>query len=76
MPTNFQLQIENGIFIKSWVGDTKDTVLKDMIPMLVGNFYEDYACKSAGDLRVMVKAAKDAEVKKKEENFTLLNLSA
>lgn len=75
MPTNFQLQTENGIFIKSWVGDIKDTVLKDMIPMLLGNFYEDYACKSGGDLRAMVKATKDAEAKKKEENFTLLNMS-
>ena len=36
MPANFQLQQENGIFIKSWVGEPKDTVLKEMANFLIG----------------------------------------
>ena len=32
---NFKLQPENGIFIKSWTGDTEDTVLADITPVLV-----------------------------------------
>jgi CTD small phosphatase-like protein 2 len=75
MPSNFQLQPENGIFIKSWVGDAKDTILKDMIPMLCGIFYIDYASKTPMDIRNALKAAKDGENKKKEEAFALLNLS-
>jgi len=34
MPSNFQLQPDNGIFIKSWVGDVNDRVLVDMGEML------------------------------------------
>ena len=34
MPSNFQLQADNGIFIKSWVGDVNDRVLVDMGEML------------------------------------------
>jgi CTD small phosphatase-like protein 2 len=30
MPSNFQLQPDNGIFIKSWVGDVSDSVLLEM----------------------------------------------
>lgn len=31
---NFILQKDNGIFIKSWYDDPKDTELKDLIPLL------------------------------------------
>jgi CTD small phosphatase-like protein 2 len=32
---NFQLQPENGIFIKSWFTDEKDTALFELAPLLV-----------------------------------------
>ena len=31
---NFQLQIENGILIKSWFDDPYDTALSELSPML------------------------------------------
>lgn len=31
---NFQLQPDNGIFIKSWFDDTKDTALSELAPLL------------------------------------------
>ena len=34
MPSNFQLQQENGMFIKSWVGDLSDRVLVEMAEVL------------------------------------------
>lgn len=34
---NFQLQPDNGIYIKSWYDDPKDTALKRLCPLLIGN---------------------------------------
>ena len=34
MPDNFRLQPENGIGIKTWLNDGKDTTLRDLIPIL------------------------------------------
>ena len=33
---NFQLQPNNGIFIKTWTEDLKDTSLSDLTPLLKG----------------------------------------
>ncbi len=33
---NFQLQPENGIFVKSWFEDPKDIVLSELSPLLKG----------------------------------------
>jgi len=33
---NFQLQLENGIMIKTWVGDPEDTALYELAPLLAG----------------------------------------
>ena len=35
VPDNFKLQKYNGIIIKSWINDPKDTALKDMIHFLL-----------------------------------------
>jgi CTD small phosphatase-like protein 2 len=35
---NFQLQPDNGIFIKSWFDDMSDTALSELAPLLKGNF--------------------------------------
>ena len=75
MPANFQLQQENGIFIKSWVGDTKDAVLKDIASLLIGKFYSDIAKNKNNDIRQAIKNIRDAARKKKEEENPLLNLS-
>ena len=32
---NFQLQPQNGIFIKSWFDDPTDTALRDLLPILL-----------------------------------------
>ena len=34
---NFQLQPDNGIFIKSWFDDMSDTALSELAPLLKGN---------------------------------------
>jgi CTD small phosphatase-like protein 2 len=36
MPENFQLQPDNGIFIKSWMGELNDRALRDLLPLLRG----------------------------------------
>ena len=74
MPNNFKLQQENGIFIKSWIGDTKDLALKELVEMLVGMDYLEIAKNSGNDLRRAVKAAKE-KAKKKDNDEALLNLS-
>ncbi len=33
---NFQLQPDNGIFIKSWFDDPTDTALQELAPLLIG----------------------------------------
>ena len=35
---NFQLQPDNGIFIKSWFDDMSDTALSELAPLLKGQF--------------------------------------
>ena len=42
MPQNFNLQKENGIFIKSFYGDDNDdTALIDLAPILIGFNYSN-----------------------------------
>lgn len=36
MAENFQLQPDNGIFIKSWFDDMTDTALSELAPLLKG----------------------------------------
>ena len=36
IPENFQLQAENGIFIKSWFRDPDDCALFELMPLLGG----------------------------------------
>lgn len=35
---NFQLQPDNGVYIKSWYDDPKDSALKRLCPLLIGEF--------------------------------------
>ena len=44
MPQNFNLQKENGIFIKSFYGDDNDdTALIDLAPILIGLIYINFS---------------------------------
>lgn len=36
---NFQLQPDNGIYIKSWYDDPADRALKQLAPLLIGNIF-------------------------------------
>lgn len=73
MPSNFQLQQENGLFIKSWVGDQNDKTLIDMAELLNSNMYSGIGTSEEDDIRVAIKQAK--LIKKKPESENLLNLS-
>ena len=46
VPENFQLQTDNGIFIKSWFSDEKDTALQDLAPLL-----KEIVTKKVSDIR-------------------------
>jgi CTD small phosphatase-like protein 2 len=51
---NFQLQSENGIFIKTWVGDDKDRCLPDLTPLL-----KDFVIKKVSDVRKALRKFRD-----------------
>jgi len=55
---NFQLQPNNGIFIKSWFDDPTDTALSELSPILV-----QIAKKDVGDIRVALKELKEKMIK-------------
>lgn len=51
---NFRLQIENGIYIKSWFDDMNDTALIDLLPVLV-----ELAKKRVPDVREALQMYRD-----------------
>ncbi len=51
---NFQLQSENGIFIKTWIGDEKDRCLPDLISLL-----KDFVIKKVPDVRKALRKFRD-----------------
>ncbi len=47
---NFQLQPENGILIKAWMGEPEDTVLRELEPLLLGKpDQRANACRHRGE---------------------------
>jgi CTD small phosphatase-like protein 2 len=52
---NFQLQPENGIFIRTWTEDIKDTCLIDLMPLL-----RDLVLKKVPDIRKTLRNFRDA----------------
>ena len=72
MPSNFQLQADNGIFIKSWVGDVNDRVLVDMGEMLKSKGQVEVGLANNEDIRDSLKMVK---TKKKVDVESVLNLS-
>ena len=60
IPENFQLQADNGIFIKSWFRDPEDLALYEMMPILRGRPRSaEIAQKSVPDVRVALKRFRD-----------------
>ena len=63
---NFQLQPENGIFIKSWFDDPQDTVLAELLPLLKGPAYSlvsiEIVLKKVSDVRVALRKFRDQMV--------------
>ncbi len=51
---NFQLQSENGIFIKTWVGDENDRNLPDLAVLL-----KDFVTKKVPDVRKALRRFRD-----------------
>jgi len=65
MPQNFKLQIENGIFIKTFYGDdVKDTALIDLIPILIA-----IARGTGNDLRFELKKFKEIILNKISSSY-------
>lgn len=64
---NFQLQPDNGIYIKSWYDDPKDTALKRLCPLLTGkfffNFFLDIVDKGYDDVRVALKIFREKMIR-------------
>lgn len=53
-PSNFSVQKENGIFIKSWYGEKQDKVLKELQKILV-----DIVESNTKDVRVYLKKVRE-----------------
>ncbi len=59
---NFQLQPDNGIFIRSWFEDTNDTALSELSPLLKGKIHKLYVeivRKDVDDVRVALRQFRD-----------------
>jgi len=74
-PENFQLQPDNGVFIKSWYDDPEDKALHQLSPILIGNISVltiDIAKKNCEDVRVAMKQVRDQMIRR-YSNTNLFN---
>lgn len=58
---NFQLQPDNGIYIKSWYGDSKDTALQELSPILISKqskLTPDIVKEGHSDVRIAMEEIK------------------
>lgn len=79
---NFQLQPDNGIYIKSWYDDPADRALNQLAPLLIGNFhffiyFLDIVKKNYDDVRVALRCLREKMIQnyRKMEKGTGENLS-
>lgn len=63
LPENFKLQQNNGLFIKTWNEDMKDTQLYDF-----GKFLKDLYLMKVPDIRVVLKRIKEEVMKRLKKN--------
>lgn len=55
---NFQLQPDNGIFIRTWYEDPKDAALRELSPLL-----KEISCKQVKDIRQALRNLRDQMIK-------------
>ena len=55
---NFRLQLDNGIFINTWIDDQTDTILFELIPIL-----KDIVIKKIPDVRKALRKIRDAMIR-------------
>lgn len=67
---NFQLQPDNGIFIKSWFDDQKDTALSELAPLL-----KEIVDKKCDDIRVALRRFRDQMIEQISKGITNPKLS-
>ena len=67
---NFQLQPENGIMIKSWIGDPKDTALYELAPLLI-----EIASKKVKDVREALEKFSEQMSQQNDEGVREFHLS-
>ena len=75
---NFQLQSENGIMIKSWIGDPKDTALYELAPILIGILhliFLEIVTKKVKDVRTALIKFSQQMTKQNKEGVTEFHLS-
>jgi CTD small phosphatase-like protein 2 len=61
---NFQLQPDNGIFIRSWFDDMTDTALEELGPLL-----KEIVRKQVGDVRVALRRFRDQMIEQLERGI-------
>lgn len=64
LPENFKLQQNNGLFIKTWNDDMKDTHLFDFAKIL-----KDLITYRVNDVRLVIKKLKDEVAKRLKKNI-------
>ena len=67
---NFQLQPDNGIFIKSWFEDPKDTALTELAPLL-----KEIVVKKCDDVRAALRKFRDQMIEQISKGITNPKLS-
>jgi CTD small phosphatase-like protein 2 len=65
LPENFKLQQNNGLFIKTWNDDMRDTQLLDFLKIL-----RDLVVSAVPDVRIVLKKIKDEVNKRIKKNAT------
>lgn len=69
MAANFQLQTENGIFIKGWFGDEKDRALIELAPMLI-----EIVRNRCNDVREALKEFRGDGLRNEDPNLNLSSI--
>eukprot|EP01016_Furgasonia_blochmanni_P026412 TRINITY_DN2805_c0_g2_i1.p1 TRINITY_DN2805_c0_g2~~TRINITY_DN2805_c0_g2_i1.p1 ORF type:complete len:335 (+),score=-20.56 TRINITY_DN2805_c0_g2_i1:123-1007(+) len=70
VPENFQLQTDNGIFIKSWFSDERDTALQDLAPLL-----KEIVAKKVPDIRDALRKFRQKMIENIAKGMTAAHLN-